>query len=600
MSLRLKLILVLLIALVLPVAVSQWHLLDNFNAVQRSSQLDHLQKSVDVAFGTLQGIENDAMFNARLMATSGELDRYLKRSQYRLPELTTYRALLKSWSVFLKHYANYQQIGYIEKSGTAQVQFSLISGMRDFDLRQDSQFQQAVARKLDQFVWYRAALQPNTLSIFVAYGVAPFNAGNVVRRSNQEFPGYIVIRVDIDSLLLSSVDAGAEDDHVTELLLQDRIAVTNVATGANVTKTGTPSLQVERSVTPELLLRCHMPLNRIGMLDSVVLKAGLFSLLQFAIAAIILFFIVNRWLVQPLQHVLTLTRQLGDGHWLEANEFVRHDEMGDLIQSMHTMSDRLHTTSQELERKRQQAELAERLKTEFLANLSHEIRTPINIIVGVLNRLGRFVIDPRQKDYLASATTEAHKLVRQIDELILLADLETKKEILHESEFFIPDLIQHVTAPFLPALQQKQLLFNAHIDTNLNEYVCGDSQKISKVLDVLLDNAVKFTAQGEIELAVRLVQQQDQYLVCEFAVQDSGCGIDPASMSRLGNAFAQGDGSLQRQHGGLGLGLSIARGFLQMMGSELVIQSMPDQGTRTAFTLRLSRSVHAQAARSSI
>ncbi len=591
MSLRAKLILVLLIALALPVSVSLWHLLGNFNQVQRATQRNLLQRQVDATFNLLVGIQHDAQFNVRLMAGSAELDRYLKRTQYRLPEMTTYRALLKSWSIYLKHYSAYRRIGYVASTGVTQVEFALDPAIDPFELVSETAFLQAAARNQDQIVWYRPARQPNVLSYYVAYGVSPLNAGNVVRRSNQIFEGYMVIQVDFDTRLLSAIETDIEDDQVTELLLQDQTQVSSAPGHEELFVPGYRFLQVRRALDEQLTIRSGAPFHAMGWLDTVVLQAAVFSLLQFLVAALIVYLIVNRWLVQPLQHTLALTRQLRQGQWLGQNHFRRRDEMGRLIRSLHIMSDRLRDTSFELDHKRLQAEQAERLKTEFLANVSHEIRTPVNIIVGVMNRLARFVVDPRQKEYLDSAIGEAHKLVHQIDDLILLADLEAHKHSLIEADFFIPDLIQHVTAPFLKQIAEKGLEFNARIDAELNEVLQGDSQKLIKVLQVLLDNAVKFTTHGGIELTARLLQQRTDTVLCEFAVQDTGPGIDTELLPNLGKAFAQGDGSLQRSHGGLGMGLSIANGMLALMDSRIQVQSTTGNGSRLFFTVVLQRTL---------
>lgn len=589
MSLRLKLILVLLLALVVPVLLSQWQLLGNFNAVQRAAQQDHLHKTLDVVEDMLHNLERDARFNTRLMASSGELDRYLRRSEYRLPEMTTYRALLKSWSVFLMHYSDYRQIGYADKDGRVLVQFSLQAELPALQLQNHAIFRQAVAQNPDQFIWYESAALPNTLSLFVAHGVAPSATDSVLRRGNRQYDGYVVVRIDLGAQWLTSADVVPRDGQVITLRLHDAPVVATATAAAEKPRSrrARRQLSAQRHLNDDLAVHSVANLNQLNWFDPVLIRAGIYSLLQFAVAALIFFLIVHRWLIKPLQHTLALTRQLGNGQWLEPNRFPRQDEMGTLIQAMHDMSDRLRLATAELQTKRRQAEQAERLKTEFLASISHEIRTPVNIIVGVMNRLARFVTEPRQKEYLDAASAEAHKLVHQIDELILLADLETKKQSLNAAEFFIPDLIQHVIAPYLPLLQQKQLGFDACLDDALNAVVVGDSQKIAKVLEVLLDNAVKFTAQGRVDLSVRVLEADEQHLRCEWVVQDTGPGIDAAVLPLLGKAFTQGDGSLRRDSNGLGLGLAIANGFLALMGSTLEIASSAGAGSRFSFALDL-------------
>lgn len=602
MSLRLKLILVLLLALVVPVLLSQWQLLNNFNAVQRTAQQDHLHKTLDVVEDMLHSLERDARFNVRLMASSGELDRYLRRTQYRLPEMTTYRALLKSWSVFLMHYSDYRQIGYVDQEGHVPVQFSLQAELPALQMQNHALFQQAVAQHRGQFIWYEKAALPNTLSLFVAHGVAPSTTDSVLRRSSQDYAGYIVVRIDLNGQWLASADIVPRNGQAITLQLHGAPVLTTATTTTDKARSrrSRRQLSAQRPLNDDLTVHSVADLNQLDWFDPVLIQSGVYSLLQFAVAALIFFLIVNRWLIRPLQHTLALTRQLGNGQWLDANHFPRKDEMGTLIQAMHDMSDRLRHATAELQTKRHQAEQAERLKTEFLASISHEIRTPVNIIVGVMNRLARFVTEPRQQEYLDSASAEAHKLVHQIDELILLADLETHKQTLNAAEFFIPDLIQHVIAPYLPVLQQKQLSFDACLDDALNAVVVGDSQKIAKVLDVLLDNAVKFTVQGRIDLSVRLLEADERHLRCEWAVQDTGPGIDAAVLSQLGKAFAQGDGSLRRDRGGLGLGLAIATGFLALMGSELVMASSPGSGSRFSFVLDLPLSSYRRQVSTSI
>lgn len=589
MSLRTKLILVLLLVLVIPAVLSQWLLVSNFNEEYAQNQREHLQTVLDNAATVLEETRKTAAFNALLIARSGELERYRHHTRYRLPELAGYRALLKSFATHVQQHPEYSEILLADRTGLADVRFSLQAPMTGSHPVEDlPRFLQGVNQGQAAFHWI-SRQRGDRLTLFVAQGVETAERGVIDRHRQAHHDAWILIRIDLSDLGHGHAPATADRVH-----LHVRSDEGPLWQSAPWPATVDPArfLLLSRPLETGVVLEGLLARRHLNPLDPVLLKSAAFLLFQFCVVVAFLFFILHRWLVQPLQHALELTRQLGRGEWLGEMRLPRQDELGQLVQGLHAMSQQLQAMTAELEQKRAQAEQAERLKTEFFANISHEIRTPVNIIVGVMKRLERYVTEPRQQDYLRSATQEAHNLVHLIDELILLADLETHRNEWVAVEFYVPDLVQHGIAPALPQAFAKHLQFDAHIDDQLNTVLVGDSQKLGKLLEILLDNAIKFTAQGSVTLNVRVTQWHPDHVDCEFSVRDTGCGIAPDLIARLGQAFAPQDNALHRQPGNLGLGLTIARGYLHLMGSVLLIDSTPGVGSEFRFVVRLARAGH--------
>ncbi len=238
---------------------------------------------------------------------------------------------------------------------------------------------------------------------------------------------------------------------------------------------------------------------------------------------------------------------------------------------------------------RRRAEAASQAKSEFLANMSHEIRTPLNGIFGMIELAKGSAFEPEQMEFLDTALDSGRRLLTILNDILDLSRIEAGRLTISREPLDLSALLASVADIFAAEARKKELEFHWELDPRLPSWLSGDEGRIRQVLFNLLGNAVKFTPAGCIELgAWRLPgQAPDGALHVLFLVSDTGIGIPADRQAEIFEPFTQVDGSMRRRHGGAGLGLSIARRLVTLMGGEVAMDSTPGQGTSVAFALAL-------------
>lgn len=241
----------------------------------------------------------------------------------------------------------------------------------------------------------------------------------------------------------------------------------------------------------------------------------------------------------------------------------------------------LEERNRDLEEQRLRAQAANEAKSRFLANMSHEIRTPLSGMVGILFMLRQTKPTPEQKEYLENLDNSANNLRALIDDILDLSRIEAGRLIIHEQEFVLRDLLVAVSAMLSPGAHQKGVEFIVHVDRDVPHWLMGDPLRLRQILTNLIGNAVKFTEQGYVRLQVSCVlDQNSQNKVTRFIVEDSGIGIARDKLNYIFESFAQADESTTRRYGGSGLGTTIARELVELMGGDLKVESEEGRGTR--------------------
>lgn len=237
----------------------------------------------------------------------------------------------------------------------------------------------------------------------------------------------------------------------------------------------------------------------------------------------------------------------------------------------------------------ERAESATLAKSQFLAKMSHEIRTPLNGILGVVQLLGKTKLSQLQKNYLKLVDDSSESLLNIINDILDLSKVEAGKMTLEEKSFNLETLIQGVISLYDSQASQKSVRLSLVYDASLAKFFIGDPNRLNQVLLNLINNAIKFTDHGAVNIHVTGTQLTSTRTCLEIKVNDSGIGILPDVLETLFDPFKQADESTTRKYGGTGLGLAISKQIIDLMGGSISAQSEPQVGSSFIVLLTLKR-----------
>ena len=236
-------------------------------------------------------------------------------------------------------------------------------------------------------------------------------------------------------------------------------------------------------------------------------------------------------------------------------------------------------------------------KDQFLANMSHEIRTPMNAIVGFTDVLSGTALSDEQMEYLNAIRTAGENLLGIINDILDFSKIESGKLRLEKIPFNLRETARSVYEILAVKAREKKLSFNLDLDARLPEFLTGDRLRVNQILFNLVGNAIKFTEQGEVNLVIRHLGEQDGFHEVEFEVKDTGIGIPPDKLDSVFDRFSQASSDTTRKYGGTGLGLSISKSLIQFQGGRLEVQSEIGKGSSFKFILPFEKHSHHHASK---
>ncbi|MDJ0654847.1 MAG: ATP-binding protein [Xanthomonadales bacterium] len=628
MKLRPKLILQTIPLVVVPVlAFGIFALIQFGNASNTASQrqalaaLDQVEREFDAVVST-------ARANVELFSNSSYLRKYVATSDEEIRHSLLHGGLMDLFSSYQAAYPEYVEISVILPGGYEDARITRGSIANATDDESSNPFFQALAQEAaDTYVEF--LLNPDFAQPVLQVGRAlRFEDSAISGDGTQALYGFLVMKIAMTGLL---EHAGAHESqlftglHFVDARGQDWLAGDAPAVSPEILTSilgapegallrdepdGAKSIWSARTLDRNLIAVQRVPEREFASAGQQLRNVLLASLVVAVVGTmIILFVLIDGQLIRPVARMSAAAHSMGEGELRVTLRKNSNDEIGHLASTLEAMGNRLFDMREaeagraaelkssnekltqavnESERAKEAAQTASMAKTEFLTRMSHEIRTPMNGVLGMAELLRDTELTEQQQRHADTIHKSGMALLAIINDILDFSKIEAGKLTLDQADFSIPELVKQVAESHRKAAAEKGLGLTTHISAKRSERVSGDPARVGQVLNNLVSNAVKFTESGQISIRVEQEQIDENGAVWTvFEVADSGIGINDKSINRIFESFDQEDGSSTRKFGGAGLGLTISKQLVDLMGGSLSVDSTLGAGSRFSFRLPL-------------
>jgi len=338
---------------------------------------------------------------------------------------------------------------------------------------------------------------------------------------------------------------------------------------------------------PQLLGYVYIVLGK-GTMNRLVLSLLMVNLiitLSFALILLGIMRLLARNLLRPLN---ALSKLMGRAEAGESGMRATRDGPRDIIdmaQAFNKMMAVLEERELELKQSRDQALHAAMMKAQFAATVSHEVRTPLSGVVGMLDMLREMQLSKPQMECVEVAWSSAHTLIDLINDVLDFSKIEANKLVLEEIDFDLRKLVEEVLDLLAKQAREKGLDLGYLLAADVPDRIKGDSMRLRQVLINLVGNALKFTGHGQVAVRISRNKENDEHFSLKIEVSDSGIGMNQNAALHVFDSFVQADSATARQYGGTGLGLAICKQLVELMGGRIGIVSAPGQGATFWFTI---------------